>query len=261
MDIVLFPLDTIKTRLQSQQGFLKSGGFRGVYRGLGPQVVGSAPQAALFFCTYESFKHFASPLVPSYGLPFVHMLGASMAEVVACLIRVPMEVVKQRRQVSAHKSSYRILTHAIRSEGIVNGLYRGFGSTILREIPFAFVQFPTLEFLKSLYRSNFKNNIPLESWEVAVCGSVAGGFAAACTTPLDVVKTRIMLADKSVLDLRISTMFLSIYREKGIAGLFAGFAPRVLWMFLGGYIFFGSYDFAKKFCNDYLLDSEYETTI
>ena len=34
VDVALFPLDTIKTRLQSSQGFLKAGGFRGVYAGL-----------------------------------------------------------------------------------------------------------------------------------------------------------------------------------------------------------------------------------
>ena len=34
VDVVLFPLDTLKTRLQSAQGFLKSGGFRGIYKGI-----------------------------------------------------------------------------------------------------------------------------------------------------------------------------------------------------------------------------------
>lgn len=43
VDISLFPLDTIKTRLQSQQGFLKAGGFKGIYKGLGPQAIGSVP--------------------------------------------------------------------------------------------------------------------------------------------------------------------------------------------------------------------------
>ena len=35
---------------------------------------------------------------------------------------------------------------------------------------------------------------PLEPWQGAVCGAMAGGTAAAITTPLDVAKTRIMLA-------------------------------------------------------------------
>ena len=34
---------------------------------------------------------------------------------------------------------------------------------------------------------------PLHSYEAAVCGSFAGGVAAAFTTPLDVLKTRVML--------------------------------------------------------------------
>ena len=43
MDAGLFPLDTLKTRLQSPDGFVKSGGFQGVYSGLGTAVLGSAP--------------------------------------------------------------------------------------------------------------------------------------------------------------------------------------------------------------------------
>ena len=33
VDISLFPLDTIKTRLQSKQGFIAAGGFRNIYSG------------------------------------------------------------------------------------------------------------------------------------------------------------------------------------------------------------------------------------
>jgi hypothetical protein len=36
----LYPLDTLKTRLQSSQGFIKSGGFRGVYNGLNVAMTG-----------------------------------------------------------------------------------------------------------------------------------------------------------------------------------------------------------------------------
>ena len=46
VDIVLYPLDTIKTRLQSEAGFFQSGGFKGVYRGLSSAAAGSAPCGA-----------------------------------------------------------------------------------------------------------------------------------------------------------------------------------------------------------------------
>lgn len=34
--------------------------------------------------------------------------------------------------------------------------------------------------------------------------------------------------------------------------LFSGVVPRTLWIFLGGYIFFGSYDYAKNSVFDFL---------
>lgn len=43
VDFTLYPLDTIKTRLQSEMGFRASGGFHKIYRGLGPALLGSAP--------------------------------------------------------------------------------------------------------------------------------------------------------------------------------------------------------------------------
>ncbi|ENN73197.1 hypothetical protein YQE_10176, partial [Dendroctonus ponderosae] len=243
VDIVLFPLDTLKTRLQAEQGFKNAGAFKGIYKGLGPQVIGSAPQAALFFVTYESIKHYSEPLVPKAAMPFVYMFGASIAEVMACLVRVPMEIAKQRKQISpTDKSSLRILMSAYKYEG--------------------FFKFPTLEFCKSFYRQKFKNNIPLDSWEVAVCGSIAGGASAAITTPLDVVKTRIMLADRKVAErssLTFANTFKKVLRNEGLKGLFAGIVPRTLWIFLGGYIFFGSYDFAKNNVFD-LLEERSDAT-
>lgn len=39
--MALYPLDTLKTRLQSQYGFWNSGGFKGIYKGIGPTSIGS----------------------------------------------------------------------------------------------------------------------------------------------------------------------------------------------------------------------------
>lgn len=82
VDIVLFPIDTVKTRLQSEKGFWRSGGFRGIYNGLAPAAVGSVPSAAIFFCTYESVKSVLLANTRQEYAPLVHMSSASMAETV-----------------------------------------------------------------------------------------------------------------------------------------------------------------------------------
>ncbi|GFT01825.1 s-adenosylmethionine mitochondrial carrier protein [Nephila pilipes] len=53
VDLSLFPLDTIKTRLQSSQGFWKAGGLRNIYAGIGSVAVGSSPGCTLL----SSFVH------------------------------------------------------------------------------------------------------------------------------------------------------------------------------------------------------------
>jgi solute carrier family 25 (mitochondrial S-adenosylmethionine transporter), member 26 len=245
VDISLFPIDTVKTRLQSERGFWRSGGFRGIYKGLGPAAVGSTPTAALFFVTYESIKSFLNVHISQQHAPFVHMFAASCGEIMACLVRVPVEIAKQRRQallVKKEVTSFQILYQAFKQDGIRKGVYRGFGITIMREVPFSFIQFPLWEYLKSQWEP--VTGLPLNPGYVAVCGAISGGIAAGLTTPLDVLKTRIMLAESG--RSTIPRIIKSIYREHGIRGMFAGFVPRVLWITLGGAIFFGFYDLTKS---------------
>ncbi|XP_039184567.1 S-adenosylmethionine mitochondrial carrier protein isoform X1 [Crotalus tigris] len=133
VDLTLFPLDTLKTRLQSPQGLKKAGGFRGIYAGVPSAAIGSFPNAAAFFVTYEYTKAVLHTDASPYFAPIIHMMAASFGEVVACLIRVPAEVVKQRAQVSPSSSTLRILSQTVYEEGIL-GLYRGYKSTVLREV-------------------------------------------------------------------------------------------------------------------------------
>ncbi|RVE72749.1 S-adenosylmethionine mitochondrial carrier protein [Oryzias melastigma] len=244
VDLTLFPLDTIKTRLQSQQGFYKAGGFRGIYAGVPSAAVGSFPNAAAFFVTYECAKSLlgagGAPAAPQ-AAPVTHMLAASLGEVVACLIRVPTEVVKQRAQASPSSSTYSILLATLREEG-VRGLYRGYGSTVLREIPFSLVQFPLWEYLKTLWSR--RQGHMLSPWQSAVCGALAGAVSAFVTTPLDVAKTRIMLAKagSTTASSSIPLVLYDVWRSRGLPGLFAGSVPRVALISLGGFIFLGAYE-------------------
>ncbi|CAO3586195.1 unnamed protein product [Absidia cylindrospora] len=257
VDTALFPLDTIKTRLQSQAGFMASGGLRGVYSGLLAAVIGSAPSASLFFVTYEATKRVMSTSMnPSYT-PLIHMVAASCGEVTACSVRVPTEVVKQRMQTRQFNSASSAVSNVILTEGIL-GLYRGFLSTVAREIPFTCIQFPMYEYFKRVYAKYYGR--PAEPYEAALCGSIAGAIAAGITTPLDVCKTRIMLSNKNQ-HIQQYTGILStmkrIVAEEGPRALLSGLGPRVMWISIGGSIFLGVYEKALKTCTQLrLLEDE-----
>lgn len=243
-DIALYPLDTLKTRLQSPEGFIKAGGFRGTYKGLGAAAIGSAPGAALFFATYEmSKRRLQQETLP---LPATHMLSAAAGETMACLVRVPTEVVKQRMQagVAGYASVTSAVSSVLRQQGI-GGFYAGFGITLMRELPFAFIQFPLYEALKT-FVGHTLGRTP-SSAEAAVCGSVSGGIAAAITTPLDVAKTRLMLGrDAHGVEYRGALDTLRRLRLEGWGAMFAGVTPRVTWISIGGFVFFGAYEAAHS---------------
>jgi len=249
VDLLFFPIDTVKTRLQSAQGFAKAGGFRGIYKGVGSVIVGSAPGAAVFFVTYDTLKQTLP--TPPHLAPVNHMLSASVGEVVACLIRVPTEVIKTRTQTSTYgplvTSSWASAKQVLKTDGFA-GFYRGFFTTIIREIPFTSIQFPLYEFLKHRLSRALRGR-QLYAYEAAMCGSAAGAVAAAVTTPLDVLKTRVMLdlRNPSIEKLpSLLTRFKNIYASEGIKALFAGVVPRTLWISAGGAVFLGVYEQAVQ---------------
>lgn len=252
VDLSLYPIDTLKTRLQSAPGFYPSGGFRGIYAGVGSVIVGSAPGAALFFVTYEGIKTRLRSIRESTGglmnEPVEHMLAASAGEVAACAVRVPTEVIKQRAQAAQHPSSLAALRFILAQRreigalGVWREMYRGWGITIMREVPFTAVQFPLWEGMKA-WRRRKTGREQVTSVESGLYGSVAGAVAAGLTTPLDVLKTRLMLAREREAAL---PLFRRIWREEGPRAFVAGMGPRVMWISAGGAIFLGSYEWA---CN------------
>ena len=138
----------------------------------------------------------------------------------ACSVRVPVEVIKQRQQVGQHSSTISALRHALKSEGLF-GLYRGYLSTIAREIPFSAIQFPLWEYMKSVCAKR-RQATEATAIEAGFCGAIAGGISSAITTPLDVAKTRIMIASKTheaeLASGNIAVALKIVYRENGWPG-------------------------------------------
>lgn len=262
VDVSLFPLDTIKTRLQSNitnatitSRHTAVGTLRSIYAGLPSTIIGSMPSAASFFVVYDGLKrHLITDTTTPLKESYVHMLASSLGEVAACAIRVPTEVVKQRAQAGlfdgkASKAFLDILSLRSQSYGLmVKELYRGGGVTIMREIPFTIVQFTLWEQAKKSWSRRQGRDGSVTATEGAVVGSLSGAIAAGITTPLDVLKTRLMLARREDGGVRLGAAGIvrQIARDDGWRGFFRGFVPRVGWISTGGAIFLGTYQWASN---------------
>ncbi|PXF40310.1 putative S-adenosylmethionine carrier 2, chloroplastic [Gracilariopsis chorda] len=251
VDAVLFPLDTLKTRMQlASSAVPKSPAalLTGLYAGFGPAVVASAPAAAAFFGVYDYVKRvleeFASRDKARLA-PLCHVVAAAAGDVAGSTVRAPFEVVKQRLQSGLYSGVGAAVRGTLAKEGL-GGFYTGYGSLVLRELPFDAIQFPLYEYLKTVAMRR-KRGGQLETWETSVCGSIAGAISAALTTPLDVVKTRLMTQNVAAPKYNgIVHGISTIAREEGAKALMAGVIPRVMWISLGGAVFFGAFEAAKK---------------
>lgn len=248
VDVAMYPLDTLKTRMQSPQGFWKAGGFKNVYRGLGTAALGAAPGAALFFMAYETCK---TRIQHISGLSlYASALVASCAgEVAACMVRVPTDNIKQKQQAGI-ATSYRETARLIVSAQGMRGFYSGWSNTLSRDLPFAAIQLPLYELFKTmaakqLYADGDKvscNGAVVSPPVGAVCGAVASAISGVFTTPLDVLKTRRMvdvrpLAEQPSAFVRAQ----ELVRGEGYTALWRGGVSRATMLFSGGIVLFGAY--------------------
>ncbi|KAL2756496.1 hypothetical protein ACRALDRAFT_2059591 [Sodiomyces alcalophilus JCM 7366] len=232
VDCLVYPLDTLKTRYQSQDflrtyvsrpGEVKVPLFRGLYQGIGSVIIATLPAAGIFFATYESLKRTISLAVPAAPQPLVHSSASAIAEVASCVVLAPAEVIKQNAQmlrkqqqkgVGAGSGSSTSLqaVYQIAKSGPGKRLFTGYTALVARNLPFTALQFPLFEHVRdriwnwrdsrdqssgiNVYanRTDARARGLLETAVVSgVSAGTAGAMAAFITTPSDVVKTRMML--------------------------------------------------------------------
>lgn len=90
----------------------------------------------------------------------------------------------------------------------------------------------------------------LRLYENMGMGLIAGGVSAFITTPLDVMKTRIMLsADLPTAQRRGILATFRQLQSEGMRKMFAGAVPRTMWISLGGAVWFGAFEEYRRLLN------------
>uniref|UniRef100_A0A1J3E068 Protein MITOFERRINLIKE 1, chloroplastic n=1 Tax=Noccaea caerulescens TaxID=107243 RepID=A0A1J3E068_NOCCA len=244
--VCLHPLDTIKTKLQTKGASqmysssfdaivktFQSKGILGFYSGVSAVIVGSTFSSAVYFGTCEFGK---SLLSKTLGFPpvLIPPTAGAMGNIISSAIMVPKELITQRMQAGASGRSYQVLLKILEKDGIL-GLYAGYSATLLRNLPAGVLSYSSFEYLKAAVLEKTQQN-NLEPLQSVCCGALAGAISASITTPLDVVKTRLMTQVHGDAVSKLSAAMYTgvkgtvrqILREEGLVGFTRGMGPRVV---------------------------------
>ncbi|KAJ8752744.1 hypothetical protein K2173_007054 [Erythroxylum novogranatense] len=186
---MMHPVDTVKTRIQSQAVICRSqsqtsilqmirtvcvaDGVKGFYRGITPGITGSLATGATYFGFIESTKRWIEESNPSLAGHWAHFIAGAFGDTLGSVVYVPCEVMKQRMQVQGTRAAwasavkknasfksgegmYEYYTgmfqagSSILKEQGMRGLYAGYWSTLARDVPFAGLMVMFYEALKDL---------------------------------------------------------------------------------------------------------------
>ena len=214
-------------------------------------------------------------------------MSSAGAELVSCAILTPAEVLKQNAQVVLKDGKGKRGSPTLEVLKVFRRrptkLWRGYTALAARNLPFTALQFPVFEHLKQYFiakREQRRDGKPIDGiFErasiTAMSASIAGSGAAWITTPIDVVKTRIMLAagdespkpasekssggeghaNKAV---RKSGWLVGrdVLRNEGLRGLFRGALLRSVWTAMGSGLYLGCYEGGRFYLESQRKDSK-----
>ncbi|CAG8553598.1 31798_t:CDS:2 [Gigaspora margarita] len=247
---VVYPIDLVKTRMQNQRSkvvgellyrnsidcfkkVVQNEGLVGLYSGLGPQLVGVAPEKAIKLTVNDFmrslFKNKDTGFIPLH----YEILSGGIAGGCQVIFTNPLEIVKIRLQIQGEvaknidiprKSAVQI----VKELGLF-GLYRGASACLLRDIPFSGIYFSTYAHLKKdLFGETPDKKCSII--ELLIAGAAAGMPAAYLTTPADVIKTRLQVETRKG-QTSYNGIFdacRKIFREEGFKAFFKGGPARIL---------------------------------
>lgn len=167
---ITYPLDLVRTRLAAQTNVLyyrgithalyticRDEGIKGLYKGLGPTLLGVGPNIAISFCVYESLKSAWEYERPQDSPIAVSLACGSLSGVASSTATFPLDLVRRRMQLEGAGGRARVYNtgllgtfrQIVQTEGWAR-LYRGILPEYLKVVPSVGIVFMTYEIMKVL---------------------------------------------------------------------------------------------------------------
>lgn len=276
---VVTPLDVVKVRLQAHvcpvgghspcedpkhvegsldaaRKIIRTEGVRGLWRGLNVTLLLAIPTTGVYFTLYEAFRERIGDTFPEASKPASAIAAGAMARTAACSVASPLELARTSLQAGVggpNATVLSVLRYVKNTDGLP-ALWRGLGPTLLRDAPFSAIYWSTYETLKDPQRSILPSQLFTSGTSFGVylgAGIGAGGLAATCTVPADVVKTRRQASfvrgpDGRSVAPKALTIARQILYDEGIRGLFRGAGPRIAKVAPACAIMMSSYEVLRK---------------
>lgn len=248
--IVTCPLEVVKTRLQSSaktglnvdkltmirsfRNIIKSEGWRCLFKGIYPNIVGIAPSRAIYFSTYSTVKDILnkSPVINSPEHPIIHMTSAASAGFVTCTATNPIWLVKTRLQLSRESITLnQCIKNIYRTSGFT-GFYKGLSASYVG-ISETIVHFVIYEFLKGqIKEKRLKDPYRDDKFDKYIffqymfASAISKSCACAIAYPHEVARTRLR-EEGQIYKTFNQTLYL-VWREEGPIGLYRGLKIQLL---------------------------------
>ncbi|KAF2839024.1 mitochondrial carrier [Patellaria atrata CBS 101060] len=244
-------------------------GWRALFKGVGPTLVGVVPARAINFYTYGNGKRLISTYFNNgHEAAWVHLYAAACAGIATGTATNPIWVVKTRLQLDKshshnpaerqYKNAFDCTMQILRQEG-VKGLYRGLSASYLG-VTESTLQWVMYEQMKGALarreeRVALSGRAPT-TWDVAISWTgklfAAGSakfVAALLTYPHEVVRTRLRLGPAENGRLKYTGLlqcFKLIWKEERLIGLYGGLTPHMMRVVPSAAIMFGTYEVVLK---------------
>jgi len=215
-------------------------------------VFGAAGGAGIAIGAYFAFYGAAKKLLETnsdYSVSTIAFLAGGIGALGSSIVKVPAAVCIRSVQANVYPNVV-VAAKSITAAAGPRGLFTGYLPTLLEDVPDMAVKFAAYETMRAMHR-RFTGKSQEESAAAAdiSMGLIAGSVAAAATTPLDVVKTRMMCNASSRPS--FAGAIASVWRESSpgfnrVQTFFTGVGPRAFSNGINSAIFFCFFEILRS---------------
>lgn len=240
------PLDRLKVLMQvhatkANQLGIKSGfkalheegGFRGLWRGNGINVIKIAPESALKFFAFERLKHLLGQNSGQEMTAGRRFIAGSLAGAFSQTCIYPLEVIKTRlalRKTGQYHGIWDCGVKIYTNEGLP-AFFKGYVPNILGILPYAGIDLCIYETLRNYWLKNHSDTSVPSVFVPLACGVVSSTCGQLASYPLALIRTKMQANKGTVKRMENPTMLSlvrTVYNTEGFFGFYRGIGPNFL---------------------------------